>query len=88
MANNRIYLRCKQCGDVLYLGKTFGSDYHYNNYSEENLENKLNAFYSEHSYCMDDLKQNIFEPILDESKDRYSYDNQYDICYEFYEEEK
>ena len=87
MANNRIYLRCKQCGDTLYLGKTYGYDYHYCNYNEENLENKLNDFYSKHAYCMDDLKNNIFEPKLNEEKDRYSYDNQYDICYEFYNEE-
>lgn len=85
MANNRIYLRCKQCGDVLCLGKTFGSDYRCN---EEYLLDKINYFYLKHTMCMDDLKQNIYKPKLDESKDRYSYDNQYDICYEFYEEEK
>lgn len=87
MANNRIYLRCKQCGDTLYLGKTFDSTYYYRDYDEKNLVNKLNDFYVEHSYCMDDLKNNIFEPKLNEEKDRYSYDNQYDICYEFYKEE-
>lgn len=84
MANNRIYLRCKKCGDVLCLGKTFGSDYRCN---EEHLLDKLNVFYLKHTMCMDDLENNIFEPKLDESKDRFSYDNQYDICYEFYEEE-
>ena len=89
MANNRIYLRCKQCGDVLYLGKTFSSCYYYANYTNENLEEKLNKFYEKHEFCMEDLKENCYEPKLDETKDRYSYDNQFDICYEIcYEESK
>lgn len=86
MANNRIYLRCKQCGDVLYLGKTFSSTYYYDNYGGKDLKEKLNDFYEKHSYCYSELEDNIYEPKLDESKDRYSYDNQYDICYEFCEE--
>ena len=45
MANNRIYLRCKQCGDVLYLGKTFSGGYSYTDYDNINLVEKLNEFY-------------------------------------------
>ena len=86
MANNRIYLRCKQCGDVLYLGKTFSSCY-YRNLGEKSLEEKLNEFYEKHEVCIDELKDNYYEPKLDEKKDRYSFDNQYDICYEIWNEE-
>ena len=88
MANNRIYLRCKQCGDVLYLGKTFSSCYYYNKGKLVDLVDKLNEFYEKHDLCFEDLKNNIYEPKLDETKYRRSYDNQFDICYECYEESK
>lgn len=53
MANNRIYIRCKGCGEELYLGKHFGVDsFYYNNYnSDKTLEEKLNAFYEKHAWC-------------------------------------
>lgn len=87
MANNRIYIRCKQCGDVLYLGKTFGSCYYWYNYKEdgEHLEDRLNAFYDKHEFCYNDLENNYYKPKLNESIDRYSMDNQFDICYEVFE---
>ena len=85
MANNRIYIRCKQCGDVLYLGKTFGSCYYWRTNDNEHLEDLLNDFYYKHKFCDDDLKNNFYEPKLNENIDRESMDNQYDICYETFE---
>ena len=87
MATNRIYLRCKQCGDTLFLGKTFDSCYYYNKGKlGKKLEKRLNEFYEKHELCCEDLKNNFYEPKLDETKYRRSYDNQFDICYECYEE--
>lgn len=34
MANNRIYLRCKGCGETLFLGKCFGGGYFWHDYME------------------------------------------------------
>lgn len=53
MANNRMYLRCKACGEELYLGKHFMSGWYYENYHRDKvlLEDQLNEFYSEHIYC-------------------------------------
>lgn len=36
MADNRIYLRCKECGGLLFLGKRLGGGYYWNNYGKEN----------------------------------------------------
>lgn len=61
MANNRIYLRCKYCGKELFLGKRFCEGYYYKNYnSDKTLEEKLNEFYDEHSFC-NDYTQDCFE---------------------------
>lgn len=51
MANNRIYLRCKGCGDVLFLGKTFLDGYYWDPYGGKPLEDRLNEFYDKHNYC-------------------------------------
>ena len=50
MANNRIYLRCRGCGAVLYLGKSFLRGYYYAP-NETPLEQRLNEFYDRHNYC-------------------------------------
>ncbi len=58
MANNRIYLRCKGCGEELFLGKRFDAGYFYQRYPIVNgvaqgrhLEEELNNFYDKHDLC-------------------------------------
>ena len=51
MANNRIYLRCRGCGEVLYLGKSYLGGYYYQNHSGSSLVELLNEFYDAHNYC-------------------------------------
>lgn len=54
MANNRIYLRCKGCGETLFLGKCFGDGYFWHDYYEGkkgSLADQLNRFYDEHTWC-------------------------------------
>ena len=53
MANNRIYLRCKACGEKLFLGKHYAMGWYYENYDPEDgtLQEKLNRFYDAHVYC-------------------------------------
>lgn len=36
MADNRIYLKCEECGGMLYLGKRLGGGYYWYNYGAEN----------------------------------------------------
>ena len=51
MANNRIYLRCKGCGETLFLGKCFGDGYYWQDYGNGSLSEQLNMFYDKHTYC-------------------------------------
>lgn len=51
MANNRIWLKCKECNDKLFLGKTLGEGYFYHNYTAVALSDKLNEFYDKHDFC-------------------------------------
>jgi hypothetical protein len=36
MADNRMYLRCRGCGEELFLGKRIGIGYYWYNYGKEN----------------------------------------------------
>lgn len=51
MANNRIYMRCRSCGETLFLGKGYLDGYSYQNYHGKTLERELNDFYGSHAYC-------------------------------------
>lgn len=56
MANNRMYLRCKSCGEEFFLGKRFSDGYFLVNYYEERggIEKQINQFYDKHYYCGDE----------------------------------
>lgn len=49
MANNRLYIRCKGCGDSTMITKNFGEPY----CLDENEVKKLNSFFSDHAFCVD-----------------------------------
>ena len=90
MANNRMYLRCKNCGKGFFLGKCFGWQYGTNeNYYKYGFINELNKFYSEHCGCdKEEDKRDIeyLEPKF-KKEDRH-YENQFEIAYEtFYKDE-
>lgn len=54
MANNRMYLRCRACGEKFFLGKHFCRNWYLENYREiegGSIQEQLNKFYSEHIYC-------------------------------------
>ena len=63
MADDRLWLKCKECGEKLFLGKFFYSfegGFYWQNYGEkpEHLEDGLNAFYNKHFFCGDrDIEQ-------------------------------
>lgn len=52
MADNRIYLRCKNCGEAFFLGKRVGGGYYIQDYHHGNksLIERLNEFYDKHQY--------------------------------------
>lgn len=47
MANNRLYIRCRQCGETILIGKHFLGALHTSTLSLD----KLNEFYEKHNYC-------------------------------------
>ena len=51
MANERLYLRCRACGDTLYLGKSFLGGFYYGAADRGHLESELSDFYEKHTYC-------------------------------------
>lgn len=79
MANNRMYLRCKNCGEVLLLGKTMGNGYYC--YSSE-IYYRLEEFYDEHNFC--DKDKNKDEILYcDTPLGKYKHnDNIFEIAYE------
>ena len=96
MADNRIYIRCKQCGAELFLGKYDaygdsrrgyeGGGYHWEPYGEgnEHLEDRLNEFYEKHFYCdcVGNPKVESFAETPSWGEDN-TYDTIFEIAYEF-----
>ena len=62
MANNRLYIRCKQCGKCVFIGKHFGGSLK-TSLDNETFVNELNEFYGEHIYCQNDHIEYKTSPI-------------------------
>ena len=53
MANNRVWLKCLNCGEKLYLGKRMGdAQYWWYDYGDGELGRQLNEFYKKHADCV------------------------------------
>lgn len=85
MANNRIYLRCKTCGEAIFIGKDFGSEYFVSNeyYKNRSLVNSLNDFYYKHCWCYEKINKeyDFLEPKFRRKK-IYSHENNFEIAYD------
>lgn len=84
MADNRMYLRCRTCGRTFYLGKSFGSYYILPSRYKVGMEEAINEFYEEHSFCCKDAVDEELEPKF-EPRDVH-YENRFEIAYETYHE--
>lgn len=49
MANNRLYMRCRNCGKEIYIDKNFGGPYCI---SELKLQ-EINQFLEDHAFCIE-----------------------------------
>lgn len=47
MANNRLYIRCLNCGELVFVSKNFGMPWQI---FESDLP-RLNKFFEEHAWC-------------------------------------
>ena len=63
MANNRLYLRCKNCGQSMLVAKNFGGEWDYRN------ANKIPEFLINHNFmCYWDCDDVIQWEFIEESK--------------------
>lgn len=52
MANNRLYIKCNRCGELLFVGKHFGGSWSVNCYDGVTFDKKFSEFLFEHYiYC-------------------------------------
>jgi hypothetical protein len=72
------------CGDTLFMGKSFLSGFYYEDYTQETLKDKLNAFYDKHNYCGSDLVDNApyDTKLFPMPKGFEGCDGAFDIVYE------
>ena len=89
MANNRMYLRCRNCGEVFFLGKCLGDGYWLNRYDGQSadLRHDLNKFYDIHSAwgCSPASEEKKAESLKDWDVPLlgdYIHENQFEIVYE------
>lgn len=84
MANNRIYIRCKGCGEALFLGKTYLSGYFWDAYGGPPLHERLNQFYDKHTYCRNPKVTSVpYDEEIWPIENGYEYqDGEYEIVYE------
>lgn len=86
MANNRIYLRCRGCGECLFLGKSNLGGFWYDTVGMDlpPLERRLNDFYADHNYC--GRERTAYTPYDTEAfpmpDDCAGCDGSFDIVYE------
>lgn len=50
MANERLYIRCRACGEVFFVGKSLLGGFRYG-FENPQLADKMDAFYDKHTYC-------------------------------------
>ena len=90
MANNRMFLRCRKCGDGFMLGKTYGASYYMlDSYcGGKSFIEAFNDFCKEHTFCEKELCKNsgYYEPKFLEPKEDIWGENQFEIAYEFFED--
>lgn len=74
MADDRMYLKCKVCGEACYIGKTYICKGYYTEKAPKEYHDKLMAFFDKHAACIADdgkPKTQTFE-LLYESDDAFN----------------
>lgn len=76
MADNRMYLRCKNCGEAFFLGKRLGDCYYTQDfyYTDGSMIKRLNEFYDKHEWEDSDGRE--------EREDRWEGVDCFEIVYE------
>jgi hypothetical protein len=80
MANNRMFIRCRHCGETFMIGGHMGTGWSMTNCSDKSFLERLNNFYEEHAFCNKDENENNYFPKFKKIDKVHS--GCYDICYE------
>jgi hypothetical protein len=84
MANNRMYIRCKKCGEFIGIGSCMLSEYHWSASNEhKHLEDYLNDFFKEHCFCEKKLNKKELEKLETPLGKYENWDNRFEIAYEY-----
>ena len=81
MADNRMFIRCRVCGETFYLGIYHEQFLGYSTYtqkSEKDTVEKLDKFFDKHTQCIID---NYGEYLC--KKNKIEFDNLYEISYDY-----
>jgi len=73
MANDRMYIRCKGCGDLHYLAKCYDDGY-FTTHEGEELRQGLDDFFDRHKWCYRDKYYGGFELVYESDEDAESDD--------------
>lgn len=85
MANERMYLYCRNCGARLYLGKHSITAFHFSPEYGKRLADELESFYSKHAFCAWDnnfRESNDAERVDERYSTDYAYVSDFGIVYE------
>lgn len=73
MANDRMYIRCKGCGDLHYLAKCYDDGY-FTTHEGEELRQGLDDFFDRHKWCYRDKYYGGFELVYESDEDAENED--------------
>lgn len=73
MANNRLYIKCDECGELFFLGKHFGGAWDIVNYDELPFLTKLNMFFEKHYLICHN--NDSFYSIVSENDEDFTFKN-------------
>lgn len=84
MANNRMWLRCRTCGNIFFMGKSYQDGYYTldDYYDGKSFLKAYNDFLDKHAYCNEELNEKEIKYIDTPFKKVDSYENRFEICYE------
>lgn len=78
MANNRLYIKCNNCGGMLFIGKHFLEGWYVGDYNE-NYNKKfgevINDFHDKHIECFYERYDNPYTIITESEIDELEYES-------------
>lgn len=78
MANNRMFVRCRNCGAIIRVASLDMDGYHLSGQEEA-----INSFFREHAFCDKPLDKRSVDSIDTPFECVDSFENRFELAYEF-----